>query len=219
MARDYRTIARALILATSLIALGVTLHAAEGQPTDTPATQAAPLAAPATAPASATPNSVQAVIQSPVAGIAGTKAVKIGYADMLRIAEESPSGKAAKARFKVKTEKFQTQLAAKQKQLEKQKAALEAKLPTLPPDQRKSKVKEFEKKVDEYRRFGQNAEKELLPLQEELMRSITKEIEKAAESYGKANGFTAIIVRKELLFLGDGVETEEVTDALLKLMK
>ncbi len=137
---------------------------------------------------------------------------------MLRLAEESSSGKAAKARFKQKTEKLQTQLAAKQKQLEKQKAALEAKLPTLSLEQRKAQVKEFEKKVEGYRTFGQNAEKELQPLQEELMRSITKDIETAAESYGKANGFTAIVARKELLFLGSGVEAEDVTDALLKLM-
>ncbi len=217
MAREYRTIARSLLIAASLIALGVTLQAAESQPATTPAIQTAPAATPV--PASPMPGTVQAIIQNPVVSIAGTKAAKIGYADMLRIAEESPSGKAAKARFKVKTEKFQTQLTAKQKQLEKQKAALEAKLPTLPPDQRGAKVKEFEKKVEEYRKFGQNAEKELQPLQEELKRSITKEIEKAAESYGKANGFTAIMVRKELLFLGDGVEAEDVTDALLELMK
>ena len=144
--------------------------------------------------------------------------IRIGYADITRIGNESVPGKAAQARFKAKAEKYQAQIAAKQKQLEKQKAAIEAKLPSLLPEQRAAKAKEFEKKVEEYRKFVQNAEKELKPLEEELARSLFGVIEKVVSDYGKANGYAAIVVKKELLYQGSGVSTQDVTDDILKLV-
>jgi outer membrane protein len=145
-------------------------------------------------------------------------AARIGYLDIARIGRDSLIGKSAQARFKEKTDKLQSQITSKQKQLEKQKKELEAKLPTLIPDQRAAKAKEFEKKVEEYRKFVQKAEKELQPLQEELTKSVFVEIEKAAAAYGASAGLTAIVVKKELLYQGNGVTTEDITDAILKLV-
>ena len=78
--------------------------------------------------------------------------------------------------------------------------------------------KDFEKKIEEYQEFVQKAEKEMQSLQEELTRKLYQQIEQAAGDYGKASGFTAICVKKDLLYLGGGVEVEDVTEALLKLV-
>lgn len=146
------------------------------------------------------------------------RAVRIGYADILRIGGESIRGKAAQTRLKEKTDKYQAQIDTRKKQLEKQKGAVEAKLATLAPRQRVARAKEFEKKVAEYRKFAENAEKELQTLQEELTRQLYQEIEQAASTYGKANGYAAIVVKKELLYLASGVEAQDVTDEILKLV-
>jgi outer membrane protein len=144
--------------------------------------------------------------------------VRIGYADLVRIGNESNLGKTAHAKLAGKSDKYKAQISAKQKQLEKQKSSLEAKLATLSPQQRAEKAKEFEKKVEEYQKFVQKAEKEMQSLQEELTRTLYQQIEQAAAVYGKASGFTAICVKKDLLYLGGGVEVEDVTEALLKLV-
>lgn len=143
---------------------------------------------------------------------------RIGYVDIMRIAEESAVGKASKARFKERSDKLQSQLNTKQKQLEKQKSTLEAKLPTLIPDQRGVKIKEYEKKVEEFRKFVKNAEKEMQPLQEELTRAITEATLAACASYGKENGFTAIAVRKDLLYVDAAYDSTDVTSEILTLM-
>ena len=141
--------------------------------------------------------------------------LRVGYADVMKIAEKSAPGKAAKARFEAKSGKLKTQIEAKQKQLDKQKSTLEAKLSTYAPDQRAARIKEYEKKVEEFRKLLQKADRELKPMQEELQKEIFDKIEKAATEYGAANGFSVIMVKNDLLYLGKNVEVQDVTDALI----
>ena len=88
---------------------------------------AAPVAVPvppaSTAPA---PAVLPALEEKKVEPVQAAQTVRIGYADITRIGSESTPGKAARARFKAKADKYQAQITAKQKQLEKQKAAIEA---------------------------------------------------------------------------------------------
>jgi outer membrane protein len=172
------------------------------------------------APAPATPPaiSLQPSVQMPTLATEAKPALRIGYADLLKIGAESLPGKAAEARFKTKADKFKKQISDKEKQLEKQKKAIEEKLPLMSPEERANKGKEFEKKVDEYRKFVQKAQKEMEPLQQELSLSIYSIMESAAREYGRSKGLMAIVPKKELLYLGDAVEAVDVTDDLLKLI-
>lgn len=162
----------------------------------------------ATTPPAIEPSHVQPVKVAP----------RIGYVDISRIAEETLIGKSTKARFKERSSKVQAQVAAKQKQLEKQKTALEAKLPNLIPDQRRVKINEYEKKVAEFRDYLKKVEKDMLPFQEELTRAMTKETVAACEIYGSKHGLMVISVRKDLLYLGAGVETSDVTPDIIAIM-
>ena len=141
---------------------------------------------------------------------------RVGYADIMKIAEQSDAGKVAKAHFEAKADKHKAQIETKQKLLEKQKAILEAKLPTYTPEQRVTKIKDYEKKVDELRKMLQQADKEMKPMQEELFKEIYGKIEKSAREYGAANGFSVVIEKRELLYVGADVTAEDVTDALVK---
>jgi outer membrane protein len=163
-----------------------------------------------------------AAAPSPIAGKESTavqttaKRFHVGYVDTMQVAEQSAVGKAAKADFEAKAARHKSQIDAKQKLLEKQKATLETKLPTYTPEQRAAKIKDYEKKVEDFRKMLQKADKELKPMQEELTREVYSKIEKAAREYATANGFDIIVEKRELLYLGSNVDTEDVSDALVK---
>ncbi len=143
---------------------------------------------------------------------------RVGYVDIMKVAAESDTGKAAKANFEAKATLLKNRIDTKQKQLEKQKAELEAKLPTYPPEQRKTKIKAYEKKVAELRTMLQKAETEIRPLQEELIKDVYSKIEAAAQTYGAANGFSVILEKRELLYLGKGIEAEDVTEFIMQAL-
>jgi outer membrane protein len=140
---------------------------------------------------------------------------KIGYVDVMKIAETSDVGKVAKTHFESKADRYKSPIETKQKLLEKQKATLEAKLPTYTPEQRAAKIKDYEKKVDELRKMLQKADKEMKPMQEELIREVYGKIEKASKDFGGANGFSVILEKRELLYLGSGVEAQDVTEQII----
>jgi len=144
--------------------------------------------------------------------------MRLGHVDIARIAAESETGKAGKSQIEALKKKLQGQIESKRKSLEKQQAAIEAKLKTLTAQQREAKAKEFQKKVEEFQKFGLNAEKELQAKQEEFSDRMFKAIEQASAELGKAKGLALVIIKRELLYLGGGVDTQDVTDGVITLI-
>ncbi len=144
--------------------------------------------------------------------------VKIGVIDMAKIAGDSASGKAAYAKVKAKMEKLQKQIKSKENQLKKQKADIEAQMPSLAPIQRSAKAKEFQKKLESFQSFIQKAEKDVRATEAELLKNLYESVAKSAADYGKANGFAAIVMNKELLFAGSSVAIEDLTAEIIKLI-
>ena len=151
-------------------------------------------------------------VQQPVA------AAKIGVVDLGKVSTESAQGKAAQNQIKAQQTKLQKQIEARKKQLEKFKTDTERQLPALSPQQREAKSREFQKKVEEFQKFGMNAEKELLASQQKLTKELFEAVGKAADELGKAKGMAAIVVNRELLFLGAGSEPIDLTADLIKLL-
>jgi outer membrane protein len=170
------------------------------------------------APVQAAPPADAAAAQKTPETPKAAQALRIGYADIDKIQSESALGKASLAQVKAKQEKLQSQIQTKEKQLVKQQDALKAKLASLTPAQREAKAKEFQKKVEEFQKFGQGAEKELQTLKQELGKSFSDAIEQAAGEYGKANGLALVVVKRELLYLSSGVEAQDVSEGIIKQM-
>jgi len=146
------------------------------------------------------------------------QAAKVGYVDMTRVATDSVPGKAAAADIKSRAGKIRSQIEAKQKQLEKQRAELETRMQTLTPKQRATKAKEFQKKIQDFQNFVKNAQKDLQTREGVLLEKLYKSIERAAGDYGKANGFTAVTAKKDLLYIEDNVEVTDITDEIVKIV-
>jgi outer membrane protein len=135
---------------------------------------------------------------------------------MTKIASESVPGKAAVAEVKSITEKYQAQIKEKEKQLQKQKAAIEAQLPSLTPQQREIKAKEFQKKVGEFQKYVQKADTDVRARQDELLSRLYQSIAAVSSEYGKANGFTAVVMKKEMLYVDAGAEIKDLTEEIIK---
>jgi len=147
-----------------------------------------------------------------------TPSARIGYADIDKIQSESDLGKASLAQVKEKQEKLQGQIQTKEKQLSKQQDAIKAKIASMSAAQREAKAKEFQKKVDEYQKFVQNADKELQSLKIELAKKFGDALELAAQEYGKSKGLTLVVVKRELLYLANEVDTQDVSEGIIQIM-
>ena len=145
-----------------------------------------------------------------------TPALRFGYVDISRFGSDSIPGKAISARLKEKSGKYQATIVSKQKQLEKQKKAIEAKIAQLSPEQRDAKAKEFQKKIEGFQKYVQSAEKEMRSLEQQLTIKLFEAVEKATTAYGKESGLIAITAKKDLLYLGNGVEAVDVTSVIIE---
>ena len=158
----------------------------------------------------------QTSVEAATKPAATVQPARIGYVDITRIGTESERGKALKVLLTGKKDNLQVKVDAKKKQIEKLKTSIEGKIATLTPPQREAKSKEFQKKVEEFQKFARTSEEDLYSLQDKESKILFEAIEQAAVAYGKANGFSAIVVKKELLYIGSSVDAQDVTDALIK---
>lgn len=220
-----KSICKKLLILLTVCAMPTVAMAAEnaaGDQKTTPPVQAAPPAASETAPKTPEPPRSQPATQAAPAAatpvVTPPPSILIGYVELGRISNESETGKAGQSKLTEKKKKLQTQIENKRKQLDKQRAAIEAKLPTFTPEQRESKAKEFQKKVDEYQKFVQKADNELQELQQELSRTLFEMIERASSEYGKRFNLALVTVKRDLLYLADNVLTQDVTDGVVKLI-
>jgi len=177
---------------------------------------AADLPTPATSPLPAASPAAPAAAQKSSETESAQPATRLGHVDIARIAAESETGKSEQAKINELKKKLQGQIEAKRKQLEKQKTSIEAKLKTFTNEQREAKGKEFQKKIEEFQKFGMNAEKQLQARQEEFSEKLFKAIEQASVELGKARGLALVVIKRELLYLGSDVDAQDVTDDVIK---
>lgn len=213
-----RRFVRSTLCLFFLCLAALTVQAAE-QP---PAPPATPPAVPASAAPAAQPDLKPAPGLSllPAAKPAPlpVAVAKIGVVDVNKVSTDSAMGKAAQQQIKAQQSKLQKQVEAKRKQLDKFKADTERQLPGLSPQQREAKQREFQKKIEEFQKFGLKSEKELMESQQKLTKGLFEAIGKAADELGRARGLTAVVINRELLFLGAGVEPLDITVDLITLL-
>lgn len=147
---------------------------------------------------------------------AAARQVLVGVIDIQKIGTESKIGRAERKRFEARGEKLKGDIEARGKKLEKEKKALEEKFPSLQPDQRQAKAKEFEKKVESYRKMVQKAQEEMEPLQKEINDKIFALVEKGARRVGTEKNLSLIIPKRELIFSSPETSVVDVTEDLLK---
>ena len=141
--------------------------------------------------------------------------LKIAYVDIQKAVNESNAGKDAKKLITKDVEKFQGQIADKQKVLQTMKESLEKQAPMLNPDARATREKEYQNKLREFQRWGEDTQNEINQKRMEIERNISIGLQKVIQKVGADEGYTLILEKNEsiVLFVSKALD---ITDRVLK---
>ena len=141
--------------------------------------------------------------------------LKVAYVDIQKAVNESNAGKDAKKVITKEVEKFQRQIADKQKELQTLKDSLEKQAPMLTPDARATREKEYQNKLREFQRWGEDTQNEINQKRVEMERNISVALFKVIQKVGADEGYTLILEKNEniVLFVS---KTIDITDRVIK---
>ena len=140
---------------------------------------------------------------------------KIAYVDMQRVINECNAGKDAKKAITKDAEKFQHLIADKQKELQTMKESFEKQGLMLTPDARANKEREYQIKLREFQRWGEDTQNELNQKRTQMERTISIGLVKVIQKIGADEGYTLILDKNESIVLFAS-KTIDITDRAIK---
>ena len=126
--------------------------------------------------------------------------IKIGFIDIQRIIAESQAGKKAKDRFQAQVKKAEADVQKERQDLERLKGDLDKKGPLLKEEERRNLEADFQKRSVTLQRTMGDYQQDLQRKNNEMMAEILKELEQVVTEVGKAEKFTLILERSQILY-------------------
>jgi outer membrane protein len=126
--------------------------------------------------------------------------IKIGFIDIQRIISESQAGKKAKDRFQAQVKKAEADVQKERQDLERLKNDLDKKGPLLKEEERRNLEADFQKRSVSLQRTMGDYQQDLQRKNNEMMAEILKELEQVVTEVGKAEKFTLILERSQILY-------------------
>jgi outer membrane protein len=152
------------------------------------------------------------VLSCPVA--LAQERIKIGFIDIQRIISESQAGKKAKDRFQAQVKKAEADVQKERTDLERLKSDLDKKGPLLKEEERRSLEADFQKRSVSLQRTMGDYQQDLQRKNQEMMAEILKELEQVVTDVGKAEKFTLILERTQILYSDQATDiTSRVIEA------
>ncbi len=141
--------------------------------------------------------------------------LKIAYVDIQKAVNDSNAGKEAKKAITKDIEKFQRLAADKQKELQTLKESLDKQALMLTPDARANKEKEYQNKLREFQRWGEDTQNEVNQKRMEMERNISVALVKVIQKIGTDEGYTVILEKNENIVLYAS-KAIDITDRVIK---
>ena len=132
--------------------------------------------------------------------------VKIGFIDVQRAITESAAGKRAKEKFQSQVKKAEADLLKEKTELERLKTELDKKGPLLKEDERRNLEGDLQRRYVNYQRSMTDQQQELRQKEGEMTADILKDLEKIVNEVGKAEKFTLILERSQILYSDQGID-------------
>lgn len=139
--------------------------------------------------------------------------IKIGFIDIQRVISESQAGKKAKERFQAQVKKAEADVQKERTDLERLKSDLDKKGPLLKEEERRSLEADFQKRSVSLQRTLGDYQQDLQRKNNEMMSAILKELEQVVNEVGKAEKFTLILERSQILY------SDQATDITTKVIE
>ena len=142
--------------------------------------------------------------------------LKVAYVDIQKAVNECNAGKEAKKVITKDVEKFQRLIVDKQKELQTMKESLEKQAPMLTPDARTTREKEYQNKLREFQRWGEDNQNEINQKRMEMERNISLGLTKVIQKVGADEGYTLILEKNEniVLYVSKALD---ITDRVIKV--
>jgi len=141
--------------------------------------------------------------------------MKVGIVDLMKVLNESDSGKKAKADLETLIKSKQSVLDEKGKEIEKLKADLEKQASVLSAEAKKSKEEDLEKSLREYQRLVSDSQNEVKKKESELTADILKEIRIIVDKMGEEGAYTIVLENADGLVLYSKKDIS-LTDVVIK---
>jgi outer membrane protein len=132
--------------------------------------------------------------------------VKIGFIDVQRAISESVAGKRAREKFQLQVKKAESDLLKEKSELERMKAELDKKGPLLKEDEKRNLEGDLQKRYVTYQRSMTDQQQDLRQKEGEMTADILKDLEKIVNEVGKAEKFTLILERSQILYSDQGID-------------
>lgn len=132
--------------------------------------------------------------------------IKIGYIDIQRVISESQAGKRAKERFQAQVKKAEADILKERQDIERLKSDLDKKGPLLKEEERRNMESDLQKRSINLQRSMSDHQQELQVKNNEMMSEILKELERIVNEVGKAEKFTMILERSQILYSDQGID-------------
>ncbi len=132
--------------------------------------------------------------------------VKIGYIDIQRVIAESQAGKRARDRFQAQVKKAEGDILKERQDIERLKSDLDKKGPLLKDDERRNLEADLQKRSVSLQRSMADYQQDLQVKNNEMMSDILKDLEKIVNEVGKAEKFTLILERSQILYSDQGID-------------
>ena len=141
--------------------------------------------------------------------------LKIAYVDIQKAVNDCNAGKEAKKAITKEVEKFQRLIADKQRELQTMKESLEKQAPMLTADARASREKDYQNKLREFQRWGEDTQNEINQKRMEMERNISMGFQKVIQKVGADEGYTLILEKNEniVLYVSKAID---ITDRVIK---
>ncbi len=141
--------------------------------------------------------------------------LKVAYVDIQKAVNDSNAGKEAKKVITKEIEKFQGLVAQKQKELQTLKESLDKQVLMMTPDARANKEKEYQNKLREFQRWGEDTQNEVNQKRTEMERNISVALIKVIQKIGADEGYTVILEKNENIVLYAS-KSIDITDRVIK---
>ena len=132
--------------------------------------------------------------------------IQIGYIDIQRVIGESQAGKRARDRFQAQVKKAEADIIKERQDIERLKSDLEKKGPLLKEEERRNLELDLQKRSVNLQRSMSDYQQDLQVKNNEMMSEILKELEKIVNEVGKAEKFTMILERSQILYSDQGID-------------
>jgi len=132
--------------------------------------------------------------------------IKIGFIDIQKVISESQAGRQARDRFQVQVKKAEAEILKERQDLDRMKNDLDKKGPLLKEEERRNLELDFQKRSVSLQRRMSDYQQELQVKNNEMMSDILKDLEAIVNEVGKAEKFTLILERSQILYSDQGID-------------